>query len=190
MVKKNKEETPKTPVENTPESTNEEGVEDKDESQKTTTKTKEEKLFNQDQLNDVLTERLAEQKKKLLAETDKKIKEAEAEAERLARLSAEEKQKELDAKKQKENEERERNVAIRENTLTAKEMFQEAGIPTALVVYVVDVDSDKTKENAEQFIKSYSDSVSNTVAEQLKGKPPKDVGTNSKPSEDSVPRAF
>jgi len=156
-----------TPEVETPETSNEEAKE-------------EEKLLNQEQVNKLVQEIKAKEKKK----AEEAVAQAREEAERLAKLSQEEKRKELDAKKKKEDEERERNLAIRENTLTANEELQKAGVPAELVGYVVDPDPEKTLENTEQFIEKYNSSVSNSVQERLKGQPPKDISSSSNERKD------
>jgi len=141
--------------------------------------TKEEKLLTQEQFDKALKERLERERNKILKETEAKIKEVQAESERMAKLSAEEKEKELTAKNNEELKAREREIAIRENRLDAKEMFEKAKVPSDLVNYVVTDNKDETLENAETFVKTFNDAVAKAVAEQLKGNPPKDVTVNS-----------
>ena len=95
-------------------------------------------------------------------------------------MSAEEKEKELIKKTEDEIKEREQQVAIRENRIEAVELFQKSSVPVELVSYVIDVHKDKTLENADNFIKKYKESVSKTVAEQLKGVAPKDLKSETK----------
>lgn len=137
--------------------------------------TQEEKTFTQAELNDILKKRLSRQEK----EAEEKIKQAQAEAERLAKLTAEEKEKELVEKTKKENEKREREISLRENRLDAIEVFRKHNVPEALVDKVVTEDKEETIEEAEKFANTYNESVSSSVAEQLKGTPPKDISTNS-----------
>jgi hypothetical protein len=136
----------------------------------------EEKTFTQAELDEILKKRLAREAK----DAEAKIKEAQSEAERLAKLSAEEKEKELVEKSKREMEAKMREVSVRENRLDAIELFNEAKVPINLVDYVVDEDKEKTLENAKVFSDMYNESVSKSVAEQLKGTPPKDISTNSK----------
>lgn len=157
----------KTPETDTPEVSNEEA-------------SQEEKLLTQEQVNKLVQDIKAKEQKR----TKKEVEEAREEAARLATLSQEEQQKEQDAKKRKEDDERERALAIRENTLTAKEELQKAGVPAELVGYVVDPDPEKTLENTEQFIEKYNSSVSNSVQERLKGQPPKDISSSSNERKD------
>jgi bisphosphoglycerate-dependent phosphoglycerate mutase len=148
---------------------------------------KEEKgVLTQEQFDNALKERLERERKKLNKEAEERIKKAQEEAERLARLSSEEKQKELEARTKEDLQEREIGIARRENRLEAVERFNEAKIPVHLVDYVVSDDLDKTLEKTEEFIKSYNESVSRTVADQLKGTPPRDIADNSK--NDKIPK--
>ena len=139
-----------------------------------------EKLLTQEQFETALKERLERERRKILKEAQEKIEEERQEAERLAKLSAEEKEKELIKKTEDEIREREQQVAIRENRIEAVELFQKSSVPVELVSYVIDVDKDKTLENADNFIKKYKESVSKTVAEQLKGVAPKDLKSETK----------
>lgn len=159
-------------IKNTPE------VETPDTSKEVGTK-EEEKLLTQDQFDKALKERLDRERRKLLKETEAKIKEVQAEAERLAKLSAEEKERELAAKNEEELRNKLRDVSIRENRLDAMELFAKSKVPSELVEYVVNEDRDKTLENAEIFVKTFNESVAKAVAEQLKGTPPKDISVNS-----------
>lgn len=142
---------------------------------------KKEKLLTQEQFNEALQDRLERERKKILKEAEEKIKTAQSEAERLAKLTAEEKQKEIMKKTEEEIRQREKEVALRENKIEVIEIFRKSNVPVDLVNYVISDDRDKTLENAENFVKNYKESVSQTVAEQLKGTPPKDFKTNSEP---------
>lgn len=143
---------------------------------------KEENVLTQEQVDRIIQERLDRERKKLTKDAEDRIKKAQEEAERLAQLSAEEKQKELEAKNREELQGREREIAKRENRLEAIERFSEAKVPVHLVDYIISDDKDKTLERTEDFIKSYNESVSQSVADQLKGTPPKDIADNSKNS--------
>ncbi len=147
---------------------------------------KEEKLLTQDQFNKALQERLAKEKAKFTEE----VKTVKEEAERLAKLTAEEKEKEVARKNEEELKTKYKEVAIRENRLDAIELFAESKVPTELVTYVIDEDKDKTLENAEVFVKTFNESVAKSVAEQLKGTPPKDVSTSTDTGVKKVIKSF
>ena len=172
------EETKKTQDVDTPETSKKEEV-------------REEKTLTQDQFDKALKERLERERNKILKETETRIKEVQAESERLAKLSAEEKEKELTAKNQEEYNRKLKEVSVRENRLDAIELFTKSKVPTELVEYVLTDDRDRTLENAETFVKTYNDTVAKSVAEQLKGTPPKDISVNSsEPKTKKVVRAF
>lgn len=147
---------------------------------------REEKLLTQEQVDKVVAERL----KRAETQMEAKIKEAQAEAERLAKLSAEEKERELTAKYKEELDQKAKDVSIRENRLEAIEKFAEAKVPIELVSYVVRPDKDETLTEADKFIGTFTKLVAETVAEQLKGRAPKDISENSQAKETKVVRAF
>ncbi len=138
----------------------------------------------QEQLDKVLSERLRKEREKLVADSEKRIAEAIASTEKKMRLSEEERQKELAEEEEQNRIARENDVAKRENRLTAREIFAEAGVPEDLVDYVVFIDADKTEEEATKFVVSYKKSVTAGIAAQLEDKPPKDVNANSKNEEE------
>ncbi len=140
----------------------------------------------QERLDKIIKTRIERERKKFEEQLEKALKEQE----RLTQLSAEEKEKELKAKYEEELENKAKDIAVRENRLDAIDLFSEAKVPISLVSYVVDVDKDKTIENSQEFIKNYQKSVTETVAEQLKGTPPKDISSNSKQPTKKVVHAF
>ena len=161
----------------------EQNVKVQEESQKPVEKEKKEEkkdLLTQEQFDKALAKRLSAATAKLAKESEAKIKEAQAEAERIATLSAEERQRELEAKNKEELNKKMAEVSRRENRLDAIEKFAEAKVPTNLVEYVLSDDKESTLANTEAFIETFNESVSKTVAERLKGTPPKDIADNSK----------
>jgi len=142
------------------------------------------KTFTQEEVNEILQKRLAEEKPK----TDKAIQEAVntgiAEYERKAKLSQEEKDKEERTKKQAEMESREREITLRERRIEAKDMLINKHIPIELVDFVVDIDESKTKDNVENLAKCYNKSVEDGVTSKLKGTPIEDF-SNSNSSADA-----
>ena len=150
-----------------------------DTSKKEVTK-KEGKLLTQEQFDIALTERLTRAEVKMKAEAEKEIEKAKIEAEKLAKLSQEEREKELKAKSEEDSRLKDESLSKRENRLDVRELFVKAKIPTDLIEYVIEIDKETTLKNADIFIKNYSESVAKSVAEQLKGDPPKDISVNSK----------
>lgn len=141
--------------------------------------TAEGKTFTQTDVDKILTERLTRAENKWQKETEKRIAEMQEEVLKTAQMSAEEREKELAEKYNRELEAKAQDVAKRENRLDAIEMFAKSQVPVDLVDYVISPEKEKTLENAEAFVKRYNDSVASSVAEQLKGKAPKDISVNS-----------
>lgn len=137
------------------------------------------KTFSQSDVDKILSERLTRAEQKWQKETEKRIEQVQEEILKTAQMSSEEREKELAEKYRKELDAKAQDVAIRENRLDAIEMFANAKVPIDLVDYVVTTDKETTVEKAEAFVSKYNESVANTVAEQLKGKAPKDITANS-----------
>ena len=136
--------------------------------------TKKPTTFTQEQVDAMISKRIGETKAKTDQTIAEKVAEATADAERKAKLSQEERDKEERAKREKDTAEREKNIALRESSVEARELMQAKGIPTDLVEYVVDVDLDKTKTNIDTLETVFNKAVEVKIAEQLKGKTPKD----------------
>lgn len=145
-----------------------------------TVEKKEEKLLTQEQFDKAIKDRIERERNKILKETEIRIKEVQEETERLAKLSSEEKEKELAEKYDRELKDKAKEISIRENRLDVIDLFVKSKVPTNLVDYVLSDDRDKTLENAESFVNTFNESVAKTVAEQLRGTPPKDISVNSK----------
>jgi len=130
--------------------------------------------FTQEQLDEVVSKRLGEEKaknEKLIAD---KVAEAQAEADRKAKLSDDERKAD-DAKKATEQlSTRETELALRESSIEARELLQSKSISTDLVSFVVDADMDKTKSNVDLLEKAFTKAVETGVADKLKGKTPDD----------------
>lgn len=137
-----------------------------------------EKTFTQDELNDVVSNRLKAEKEKTEKATQAAIAEAvrkaTEEAERKAKLSSEEREKEEAAKRQHEFEKKELEVTIRERRIEAKSLMQEKNIPLELVDFIVDPDEKKTKENVETLEQAFNKAVEKAVSDKVAGKAPKD----------------
>lgn len=132
------------------------------------------KKFDQTQVDEIVSKRLAEEKAKTEKTIAEKVAEAQAEAERKAKLSEEERRKEEDAKNAEKISQRERDLALRESRIEARDLLQSKGIATDLVDFVVDVDLEKTKTNIDTLEKAFTKAVEAGVAEKLKGKSPED----------------
>lgn len=133
----------------------------------------------QERIDKIVSERLKRDREKQQKEFDEKLKSELAERDRLAKLSAEEKAAEESKKRELETSTREREIILRENRADARELLQEKNISTDLVNFVVDVDTDKTKENIDNLEKAFLKAVEIGVEAKLKGNTPED---KSKPS--------
>ncbi len=149
------------------------------------------KLFNQDEVNKIIAERLTKEE----AKTEQKIKDIIAkersEAERLAKLSAEDKQKEEQAKKEAQMSEREKKLALREMSIEAKTIMTSKELPVELANFILDADADKTKTNIETLDKVFKKAVADAVTEKLKGNVPPDFSrSNDNTGKKVIPSAF
>jgi hypothetical protein len=157
----------------------------------------EDTTFKQEDVDKIITERLAREREKwqkevkeLEKEKAKELEQEKKEIEKLANLSAKEREEELQKKYEEDLNKKELVLAERENRLEIIDKFSEAKVPLHLVDLVIDPDRDKTLEKAEQFIETYQKSVEVSVADKLKGSPPKDVKPNSKPTPKRVVTSF
>ena len=130
--------------------------------------------FTQEDVDKIVAKRLSEANAKSQDATQNAVKMAIAEYERQAKLTQEEREKEAKTKREAELKEREESISLRERRLEALEMLQEKHIPIDLVDFVVDIDTNKTKENIEKLTKTYNKSVETGITDKLKGNPPTD----------------
>ena len=128
-----------------------------------------EKTFSQADVDNILRKRINE----VNAKTDEKVQAAvEAalkERDRQAQLSAEEKAAEETKKREDALATREHDLLIRENRAIARELFQEKGISTELLDYVVDTDTEKTKQNFATLEKAWNKAVEAGVEKKMAG---------------------
>lgn len=136
-----------------------------------------EKLFTQEEVNNIVEKRLNKEKSKWRNEVDQ--------AKRLAEMSAEERAKE-EFKMQKAEFERERAEFNRERLLlqTQKELSA-ANVPVEFAEMLIRDDAESTKAAIDNFAALYSQSVEKGVSNKLKGRPPKTKQTSA----DGIDRA-
>jgi hypothetical protein len=137
-----------------------------------------EKLFTQEEVNNIIEKRLSKEKNKWKNEVDQ--------AKRLAEMSAEERAKE-EFKIQKAEFERQRAEFERERLLiqTQKELSAK-NVPIEFAEMLVKNDAESTKEAIDNFANLYIQSVEKGVSNKLKGRPPK---TKQTPNNDGLDRA-
>ena len=131
--------------------------------------------FTQDQVNEIVSKRIAE----VNAKADKKLKDevsrAIAETERQSKLSQSEREKELKEKQEAQLADRERAVSLRERRADAKEELAKRNIDIGLVDFVVDVDEEKTADNIDRLTQAFNNAVSSAVKARLAGSAPEDL---------------
>lgn len=137
--------------------------------------------FTQEQVNDIVSKRLAEANNKAEKRLKDEISKAIAETERQSKLSEAEREKEFKAKQQAELEERERTITLRERKADAKDALLERNIDPSLVDFVIDIDEDKTSSNIEKLEAAFNKAVEAGVKAKLAGKTPEDYSSANKP---------
>ena len=148
------------------------------------TTVKEEKTFTQDELNKIVAERVAKERRKLDAEILKQQEMQERlieeESEKLAKMTEAEKVK---AKAERERKKFEEKVARYEAEMKAFEqekiknqtmkLLGEKGLPIELCQFINSNTADEIMENVEVFEKCWSEAIEKSVSERLRGSIPK-----------------
>ena len=141
------------------------------------------KTFTQDELNKIVAERVAKERRKLDAEILKQQemqeKLIEEESEKLAKMTEAEKVK---AKAERERKKFEEKVARYEAEMRAFEqekiktqtmkLLDEKGLPIELCQFINSSTADEIMDNVNTFQKCFDEAVEQVVAERLKGKSP------------------
>jgi hypothetical protein len=149
---------------------------------------KEEKTFTQDELNKIVAERVAKERKKLeiekLKQQEIQEKLIEEESEKLAKMTEAEKAK---AKAERERKRFEEKVARYEAEMKAFEqekiknqtmkLLGEKGLPIELSQFINSNTADEIMENVEVFEKCWSEAIEKSVTERLRGTAPKTKAT-------------
>lgn len=142
------------------------------------------KTFTQEEVNNIVSERLKNEKAKNEQSIKDAVAGAIAEHERQAKLTEDERQKEAKSKYEAELKAREDNITLRENRVKAQELLAKKNIPIDLVDFVVDLDATKMEDKIETLAKTYNKSVETGVTDKLKGNPPKDFSNNDNNGDD------
>ena len=141
------------------------------------------RLFNQEQVNDIVSSKVKQLDKRFEERMKEIINKERIEADRLAKMTAEEKEKELVSRYKSEIEAKEKALRIREAKLEATALLNEKQIPIDLADFVLDSDIETMKTNIEKLDKTYKKAVEKGINEKLKGKPIEDFGKpNIKPA--------
>lgn len=142
------------------------------------------KLFSQEDVDNVVRKRLAEQKTKYDAQVQDLIRQGIADYDRKQKLTAEERVSEENQKREQELDEKERQITLRENRASAIEVLANKGIDTSLVDFIVDLDQDKMSDNIKTLEKSFNKAVEEAVKQRLAGKAPTDFGNGTQKQTD------
>lgn len=134
------------------------------------------KTFKQEDVDKIVSTRLAREKAKWQAD----IEAEKAEAAKLAKMTATEKQQHLLDKQKAEIEEKEKTIAAREMKLTKIDIFNEKKLPIELVDCVQGEDADTVKANIDTFEKAWQAAIQTAVEERLKGHSPFNIVSNGK----------
>ena len=151
-------------------------------------KSQEEKptVFTQEQVNDIVSKRLAEANTKAEKKLKEEVSKAVVEAERQSKLSESEREEEFKAKQQQELDERERAITLRERRADAKDALIEKNIDSSLVDFVIDLDEEKTNKNIEKLERAFNKAVEAGVKAKLAGTSPEDYGEGANNSKDQT----
>lgn len=149
------------------------------------------KTFTEEQVNEMITKRIAREKKKTEAETEARLKaEFEAdkkESERLAQMNEADRQAEKARIAEERLAERERLVKEKESQLEKEqirrktmEMLGERNIPVELAQFITSNNADEIMDNVNTFQKCFNESVEKIVANRMRGKTPYSISNDSK----------
>lgn len=130
--------------------------------------TQQEKTFKQEDVDKIVSTRLSREKSKWEKEYNEKLENEKKEAERLAKMTAAEKEKALFEKKQNELSVKEKEIALKEMKFEAVKILNDRELPIEFVDMLVTNDADKTKENIDNFDKSFKAALSKAVDARIK----------------------
>lgn len=134
------------------------------------------KTFTQEDVNKIISDRLAKERSKWEKEFQAKIDEAKTEAEKLAKMNAEQKAEYERQQREKELADREAKITQRELRATALETLAEKDLPKELAEILDYTNADSTNKSIEAVEKAFRSAVEAGVNERLKGNPPKGGG--------------
>lgn len=131
------------------------------------------KTFTQEDVNKMLSKRIAEERAKLEKETNDKILAAKTEAEKLAKMNADQKAEYERQKRETELQKRESEITRRELRSTALETLAERGMPKILAEILNYTDADSTSKSIDAVEKAFRTAVQAGIDERLRQDPPK-----------------
>lgn len=136
------------------------------------------KTFTQEQVNEIVGNRVKEVETKFDEKLKTAVSTAVADVERKSKLTQEEREKEQAKQAQEELSKREAEVQIKTNKITAYEEFTKRGMSTTLVDLVVVQDPEVMLQNIAKLETVFKAAVAEAVANQTKGKAPIDPSGN------------
>lgn len=128
----------------------------------------EDKTFKQDDVNKIVTDRLARERAKWEKEYNQKLESEKKEAERLAKMTAAEKEKAIFEKQKGDLAKKEKEIALKEMKFEAVKILSDKGLPVDFVDMLATNDADRTKENIDNFYKAFKAALSKAVDERIK----------------------
>ncbi len=138
--------------------------------------------FTQEEVDKIVSKRLAEAK----AKADKQLAEEKANWERQSKLTEEERAKEAQAAKEAEMKQREREVTLRERRMDAVAKLAEKKLPASLVDFVVTEDAEQVDKNIDTLTKAWNGAIEEAVKARMAGNTPKDTKSTPTQTRSSV----
>ena len=132
----------------------------------------EKKTFTQDDIDRIITSRLAKERAKW--EKDAEVKRTEAE--KLAQMKADERAKYEQEKREEALTKREQEITTRELKAQAYETLAEKGLPKDLIEIIDTTSAERCNASIARIEKTFGVAVQSAVNEKLKGKTPGDPG--------------
>lgn len=142
-----------------------------------TDKETEVKTFNQDEVNKMIAERVAREKKNHEKEIEQAIEDTKKEAKRLSELSKEERDSEEHDKLKQELAESKARLARMELESDTIENLKEEDLPIEFKSFLIAENAESTLENINLFKPIFLDAVQAEVEKRLKGRTPKGSST-------------
>lgn len=138
------------------------------------------KTFTQDEVNELIKDRIARERAKFEKTLDTKVEEVIKERQRLSELSDEELANEKLTQKEKELQERENKLRYKEMLADTEQILRDRKLPTSFAEFLVADDNDATLNNIKAFQKAFTEAVKAEVKKELSGKTPETYGNKEK----------
>lgn len=135
------------------------------------------KTFTQDEVNKLIADRVAREKKNAQKDIEQAIEDTKKEAKRLSELSKEERESEEYEKLKQELADNKAKVARMELESDTIENLKEEGLPIEFKSFLIAENAEATLENINLFKPIFLDAVQAEVEKRLKGRTPKGSST-------------